>query len=252
MKIIAHRGLHDHAPENSLPALEAAIAARLSLIEVDLRVTSDGGLFLLHDATLDRTTRLGGRLARMPAAAAARVRLLDGSPLPRLADALRICADRALLCLDVKDREAAGPLLTALRRYEDVVEVWSPHVQVVERAAAVGVRAALICSGVFRGGVSAFLHQARQAGAVAVSFYPADVEPRLAAACAAAGMPFYCGVPNDRRSWRYLSEMGATAVITDRPLICLTALTASAPPVAATVGAIAGEPASVGSGASRV
>ena len=54
--IVCHRGANAIAPENTLPALECALAAGFSYIEVDLHVTSDGEIVVIHDNTLDRTT----------------------------------------------------------------------------------------------------------------------------------------------------------------------------------------------------
>ena len=54
--IVCHRGANSIAPENTLPALECALAAGFGYIEVDLHITSDGEIVVIHDNTLDRTT----------------------------------------------------------------------------------------------------------------------------------------------------------------------------------------------------
>ena len=54
--IVCHRGANRIAPENTLPALECALAAGFDYIEVDLHVTADGEIVVIHDPTLDRTT----------------------------------------------------------------------------------------------------------------------------------------------------------------------------------------------------
>ena len=57
--IVAHRGAWHQAPENSLAAIENAIAAGYDIVEVDIRQSADGGLFLLHDDTLERMAGIG-------------------------------------------------------------------------------------------------------------------------------------------------------------------------------------------------
>src|SRR5688572_15046907 len=52
---IAHRGSSLFAPENTLAACFAA-EGKADLVEVDVRVSSDGKLVLMHDASVDRTT----------------------------------------------------------------------------------------------------------------------------------------------------------------------------------------------------
>ena len=54
--IASHRGGGATAPENTLPAISAALAAGFDYVEVDVTLTSDRHPVLMHDATLDRTT----------------------------------------------------------------------------------------------------------------------------------------------------------------------------------------------------
>lgn len=53
--IVGHRGAMAHLPENSLASYALAEQVGVDEIELDVRVSADGELFLLHDATLDRT-----------------------------------------------------------------------------------------------------------------------------------------------------------------------------------------------------
>jgi glycerophosphoryl diester phosphodiesterase len=219
--VVAHRGLTNAAPENSLASVGAALRERLEFIEVDVRSSLDGALFLLHDATLERTTDQAGRLADLTIRQAERVHLEDGSTLPRLEHALAMCVSRATLCLDVKDTRAVAALLPSLRASDGGIEVWSEHESVIAAGAEAGVPSVLICNGLLPKGIGDFLWRARELGAAGVSFYPADIEPHVAAACRNAAMPFLCGTPNDEGTWRFLTEAGARAIITDRPLHCL-------------------------------
>lgn len=54
--IIAHRGARSLAPENTMAAARKALEVGADLWETDLAVTSDGGLILMHDDSLVRTT----------------------------------------------------------------------------------------------------------------------------------------------------------------------------------------------------
>lgn len=55
-KLVAHRGGGHLAPENTLAAVRVGRALGYRMIEVDAKLSSDGVVMLLHDATLDRTT----------------------------------------------------------------------------------------------------------------------------------------------------------------------------------------------------
>ena len=63
--VIAHRGSSSEAPENTLPAFEAAVRRGADAIELDVRLTADGAPVVIHDATLDRTTDRTGPVAAL-------------------------------------------------------------------------------------------------------------------------------------------------------------------------------------------
>lgn len=53
---VAHRGASGHAPENTVRAVELGIRQHAQLVEVDVQLTRDGVLVVMHDTTLKRTT----------------------------------------------------------------------------------------------------------------------------------------------------------------------------------------------------
>jgi glycerophosphoryl diester phosphodiesterase len=60
-KLAAHRGAGRLAPENTLASLRLGHAHGYRMVEIDVKLSADGVAFLLHDATLDRTTSAVGR-----------------------------------------------------------------------------------------------------------------------------------------------------------------------------------------------
>src|SRR5690606_26274520 len=63
VRVIAHRGASGYAPENTRAAFEKAIAMDADAIETDVRLSADGHLVLVHDATVTRTTDGRGPVA---------------------------------------------------------------------------------------------------------------------------------------------------------------------------------------------
>lgn len=61
--VIAHRGDHTEAPENTLAAYQHAIDNEADYVEIDLRTTKDGKLVIMHDATLNRMTGTNGSVS---------------------------------------------------------------------------------------------------------------------------------------------------------------------------------------------
>jgi glycerophosphoryl diester phosphodiesterase len=62
---IAHRGASGRFPENTLCAFAAAIDAGAAMCELDVQMTCDGALIVIHDETVDRTTNGKGAVATM-------------------------------------------------------------------------------------------------------------------------------------------------------------------------------------------
>ena len=60
--ICGHRGSRAHAPENTMAGFARAVALGADLIELDVRLTRDGEMVIIHDATVDRTTDGTGRV----------------------------------------------------------------------------------------------------------------------------------------------------------------------------------------------
>ncbi|WP_427024613.1 glycerophosphodiester phosphodiesterase family protein [Aureimonas ureilytica] len=110
--VIAHRGVFDRAPENSLAALERAVALGVDMMELDTQSNADGTLVTIHDDTLDRTTTGTGPVAALTDATRPALRLRAGEggeeapvtdePLPLLAEMLEAARGRILLNIDTK------------------------------------------------------------------------------------------------------------------------------------------------------
>jgi glycerophosphoryl diester phosphodiesterase len=97
--IIAHRGASAHAPENTMTAFELALRQGADALELDIRLSRDGVPIVLHDATLDRTTRLRGPALLLTASE------LKAAQVPTLADVLGAFR-RTPLLLDLKEAAA--------------------------------------------------------------------------------------------------------------------------------------------------
>jgi len=72
--IFAHRGASAHAPENTLAAFELACSQGADAVELDAKLSADGHVIVIHDATVNRTTGAHGRVKEM---ALADLRALD-------------------------------------------------------------------------------------------------------------------------------------------------------------------------------
>ncbi|MET7437253.1 glycerophosphodiester phosphodiesterase [Streptomyces sp. NPDC004082] len=145
---IGHRGVMGVEPENTLRSFVAAQQAGLDLIELDLHLSKDGALVVMHDADVDRTTDGTGPIAEKTLA---ELRALDagrGERVPVFEEVLD--AVRSPLQAEIKDVAAARALAEVMIRRDLVgrVEVLSFHDEAIAEIARLvpGVRTALVAS----------------------------------------------------------------------------------------------------------
>jgi len=107
---VAHRGAGKLAPENTLAAFRFGASHGYRMFECDAKLSADGVVFLMHDATLDRTTNghgIGGQQAwgalSQLDAGGWHSRAFAGEPLPTLENLARFCrANDLLLNIEIK------------------------------------------------------------------------------------------------------------------------------------------------------
>ncbi|MFE0435071.1 glycerophosphodiester phosphodiesterase [Streptomyces nigra] len=145
---IGHRGVMGLEPENTLRSFVAAQQAGLDVIELDLHLSKDGALVVMHDTDVDRTTDGTGAIADKTLA---ELRALDagrGERVPVFEEVLD--AVRTPLQAEIKDVAAARALAEVITRRDLVsrVEVSSFHDDAVAEIARLvpGIRTALIAS----------------------------------------------------------------------------------------------------------
>ena len=63
--VIGHRGNCAHAPENTIESFQQAVAIGVDALELDVHLSADGHVVVIHDPTLDRTTDRSGRVDRL-------------------------------------------------------------------------------------------------------------------------------------------------------------------------------------------
>ncbi len=127
--VCAHRALHltlsnDDYPENSMTAINRAIANKIDLFECDVRNTADGVLVLMHDATIDRTTNGTGTLNKLNYSAIKNLKLknyttnsLTNDTIPTLKQVLTLSKNKIFITLDI---DAKAPVADVLKMVQDM------------------------------------------------------------------------------------------------------------------------------------
>ncbi|GAA2753731.1 glycerophosphodiester phosphodiesterase family protein [Amnibacterium kyonggiense] len=228
-RILAHRGLALEAPENSIAAFEAAIAAGATHLETDVRATADGVAVLVHDATTPdgrdvSSLTLSELRAALPAAAT-------------LAEALTALPE-ARFNIDVKHAAAVAPTgvaVTAAAAAQRVLLTSFSGRRRREVLRLVPTAATSASSGSILGVVGGLRLRTPAVTRLALRRVHAVQIPERAlrtdlatpwsiAEMHAAGVEVHFWVVNDPARMRELVARGADGIVTDRPDLARDAL----------------------------
>jgi len=134
MKVFAHRGASGYAPENTLVAIKKAIEMKADGIEIDIQLTKDGKIVVMHDWKVDRTTTGRGYVYELDYDY---IKTLDagqwftkdfiGENVPTLEEVLDILPKDMMLNIEIKDTarhhtNIEEKMLDVLKKYPDKFE----------------------------------------------------------------------------------------------------------------------------------
>jgi glycerophosphoryl diester phosphodiesterase len=241
--LVAHRGFSARAPENTVAAFQLAWRSGADACELDLHLTADGGIAVLHDKDTQRTTGAALVAAATPLAD---LRRLDagswkapdfaGERIPNLAEALAtLPADRGRFLLEIK----CGPeVVPELARQ---LEAWKPRAHQLciiafDRAAAREAKKALPWVKVFR--LSSEQTRDKKpvdldaliADTVADGLDGLDLSQKWAwneafvRRVRAAGLEVHVWTVNKPEDVRRLAALGVDSITTDDPVMAREAL----------------------------
>ena len=113
--VIAHRGASAYEPENTLRAFDLAIHQGAQMIELDLHVSCDNHVVVIHDPTLNHRTNMAGRVDRLSLEEIKHADAGRGERVPTLDETLDLTMGKVRLYLEIKDPRAAVPTLQIIR-----------------------------------------------------------------------------------------------------------------------------------------
>ena len=262
-RLAAHRGGALLWPENSLRAFFESLALGVDLLELDVHLSKDGRVVVIHDPTLDRTTDGHGPVAERTAAELASVRLRgpDGAVtderVPTLEDVLALVApSTAGLLLEVKgptpgvnvlyERHDTDVRIAPGREYPGLVDRtlalvrqasmlgrvnmmgFSPDVVTRTRALEPGVPTTFLVSAghvkYVDGRAEDTIAWAVRLGATDAGLQHTLASPAVMAAARAADVRVGVWTVNDAPAMRRVIDLGVDVLTSDRPDLARSAL----------------------------
>lgn len=227
--VIGHRGAAGEAPENTLSSFRLAFEQGADAIELDVHLSADGELVVIHDHTIDRTTTGQGAVAELTLEQLKRVdaglkfdERFRGERIPTLAEVFEIVPDRAMVNIEIKaatggaleDRLIA--LLRGIRRMEQAVISSYDHkcLHYMKRQAPETKVGLLYTSNLVD---HRLLASTFEAEVYSLHPYYQLIAPEDIRLAVGSGLQVYPYTVNDEASLRALLRTSVSGIITDYP-----------------------------------
>lgn len=114
---IGHRGARGYAAENTLSSFEKAIDLKVDGIELDVHLSADGELMVIHDETIDRTTNGKGLVNSFTKAELQNFSIEDNNKIPTLSSVFDLVDRRCFINIELKSFETAAKVVALIEKY---------------------------------------------------------------------------------------------------------------------------------------
>jgi glycerophosphoryl diester phosphodiesterase len=238
-RVVAHRGGAALWPENSLLAFRSALALGVDALELDLHLTADGEVVVLHDPTLERTSTGRGavRDARLADLASVRLKTPEGAAtverVPTLAQVLDLVAQSSSellpeIKLDAHRQRYDGieeKVLALIRARgllaRTTIQAFQGDTIRRLRELEPAARTMLLVGrgdvGRDRARPAEAVRRARELGATDLGVNHRLIDADVVAAARAAGIRLAAWTVNDETDIRRMIDLGVDLVMSDRP-----------------------------------
>ena len=226
---IAHRGASIECPENTLMAFRRALEHGVDGLELDVHLTHDEVLVVIHDSTLDRTTNGTGSVRDHALDAIRQLDAGQGERIPTLEEVYHLVHPTPVrLCIEIKGKGLAEELRVAEAVVQSVkqanfldqviVTSFSPQALLKVRALEPTLPTMLDPSPQ-DGSLTPreICEQTLRAGANCLSFDHQFVTPAVAEATRLAGLALFPWAPNTPEEIHPMLRLGLPGLMTDRP-----------------------------------
>ena len=224
IEVIGHRGAAGLEPENTLRSVRRAIELGVDRVEIDVRVSRDGRLVIMHDETVDRTTNGHGYVSELTFD---ELRSLDagmGEKIPTLEEILRFTMGKAKLEIELKVPEATEPtiqLVEELNAEKNVIVISFIH-ELLERVHDLNPN--IRTGALFFEVPKDILQRALKVHAGSIHVYYRNVNSDLVKEAHKSGLEIAVWNPNRIEEMREMIGLGVDAIGSDRPDILIQLL----------------------------
>lgn len=233
-QIVAHRGIPDEAPENTLASFERAIALGADAVELDVRLSADGVPVVFHYYYLEMCTTAAGPIFNFSLEQLRAVQVfcrqnpaVSAGRISTLAEVLEAIGGRIGLEIEIKGPEPEAPEIIG-RVLRDFSPLWE-SIEITSYEPALLLAIQQVCPGItadllfprsepwMRLEVAAYqaAQHARLARARAVHLHPTQLNEQVVRSVHGYGIEIHAWDVNDEAALRLVSELGIPRICTD-------------------------------------
>ncbi len=113
---VGHRGARAYEPENTLRSFKKALELGANAVELDVRMTKDGEIVVIHDAEVDRTTNGKGMVNQLTLKEIKQLNMEKGEKIPTLEEALDFLDKKLKVLIELKETGLEAKVLNTIQK----------------------------------------------------------------------------------------------------------------------------------------
>ena len=114
---IGHRGAKGYEPENTLISFQKALDMQVDGIELDVHLSADGELIVIHDETITRTTNGSGAVNELSSRELKQFRINEHHEIPLLSEVFELVDKNCFINIELKSYETADKVVELIEKY---------------------------------------------------------------------------------------------------------------------------------------
>ena len=218
---IAHRGAYAYAPENTLKSFKMAIEMGADMIELDVHLTKDRQVVVIHDDTIDRTSDGSGYVKDYTLEELKTFDFGEGEKIPTLAEVFELAKGKVGVNVEIKQYNMEKEIVDVIRKYnmeKDVIISSFLHPTLVNiKNLEPTLRTALL----FTARPINVVRLAKEARAEFLHPYFETVDEIMVKEAVSAGIGINVWTVDEEEDIERMIKMGVTGIITDVPDVCI-------------------------------
>ena len=217
MILTGHRGAAELEPENTRLSIQKAIDLSVDQVEIDVHLTRDQHLVVIHDATVDRTTDGQGVVADFTLVEIKRLDAGKGECIPTLQEVIDLVRGKVVLQIELKGPDTAEPVVRAVERNSIESEVLLTSFVHERLREARQLNPSLALGALWSNPPADACEQAIDMGAEAIHIQHQNIDAQLVRKAHAHGLQIRAWNPDTVEEIQRAIDLGVDAVGSNRP-----------------------------------